>query len=304
VKCARCRRLLPALSEGALRPRRAHAVADHLSECSACRNLAGEQRRLTEAMAACAPPALDPALRARVLARALPLVPEAPRPRWSWRPQGVWAWAPATALFLVLVVGYWLTNHRATPRTAAVASVVVGEVEQRPSEIASWQPVHVGDEIPAGAQILSHEHGMVTLETTSGTTVSIAPQSAVALQGPSEIAPERGRLMTHARPGLRIVTPAGRIVAHSEGSRIALAVDGSVTVAVTGGEATWVSPSGDVPLPANQVSALNPTAMSASRTSWDRASWSWLAELEQARARQLLGETHPSLLPGLDEGRR
>lgn len=298
MRCARCRRLLSAFRERALRPRLARAVALHLAACSACRSLAEEERALVETLAETTPPPLAPALRTRILHTIIPLARTAPAPRWAWSPPRALAWAPVAALLLIFV-GLWFAHHRPRPKTAAVATVVVGEVEHRRDALSSWQPLRAGDRLPEGSQILSRERGMALVETLAEVTLSIAPETALAIESPNLIAAERGRVLAEAPRAVFITTPAGRLETRGSGGRLALEVADAVSTAVSRGQVTWVAAatSAEVDLPTGQVTALDPQTASLRPAQWVASSWDWLEALHEARARDLLRETHPSLLP-------
>jgi hypothetical protein len=219
-------------------------------------------------------------------------------PLW---PRLAWAVAPVLLVALVTTV-LWGGLLARRPADVAIVNVVFGEVEHRSSASASWRPIQPGDVLPAGVHVMSRSNGMAILEMEAGTTISLAPESTLSIVGTGRMATDRGRVVISSVRPLRVFTPAGDLRVPRGSGRLALDIDEEqdVSVSVTGYSVAW-SPDGygALNLDHGLIASLDPRAASITPISWDVREWGWLHTLELARARQLIRETHPSLLPAL-----
>lgn len=302
MNCSRCQRLLAPLREGTLRPRVARAAASHLAACDACRMVADAQGRVGEVLAGFSPPPLRSSLRETLLQRVAREAPVRPiRPRADWFPR----WAPAAtaaALCFALTAAVWLNLRGHTDPSVAIARVVVGEVEHRVGADGQWHPLRAGDLLPERSQLMSRENGMAIVETDGGVSLSMAQQTAVSIVDAESIAWDGGRMVASASEGLRVHTPVGAIVFRRAGGSLAISSEAGDDPGVAMGPvgAVWENEtSGSVILPAGSTSDLIGASGTTRPTRVHFPGWTWLQDLEQARARELLRETHPSLLPPL-----
>jgi hypothetical protein len=209
----------------------------------------------------------------------------------------------APVLLLALVaVGLWgdLLNRR--PADVAIVNVVFGEVEHRSSPSASWRPIQPGDVLPAGVQVMSRSNGMAILEMEAGSTISLAPESNLCIADAGRMITDHGRVVIRSVRPLRVLTPAGDLHVPRGSGRLTLDIgdEQDVSVSVTGYSVAWAPEGyGALSLDHGLVASLDPRAASISPISWDVREWEWLHTLELAQARQLIRETHPSLLPAL-----
>jgi hypothetical protein len=280
-------------------------VERHLTKCEACREEARREGALVSVLEDRRSLPLGLALRDRVVRRMLQAVRPAEPHRGSLLRRLPIAWAPAAAL-VVIVLGLWALWHWHDSRTmsgAAVVTLVVGEVEQRGPGGDNWRPVHVGDHLAEGSHILSRARGMLVFEMRSGATVSVGPDSAVSLMGRATLSAERGSLVAQTRAPLLIETPAGRVHTPNRAGQIGMVVGDVLEVAVAGYTAMWESGEPLPPISGRDLASLDSEATGPRLRPLDMRLLSWLGELERQRVRQLLRETHPSLLPPVEPGR-
>jgi hypothetical protein len=140
----------------------------------------------------------------------------------------------------------------------------------------------------------------------AGSTISLAPESNLSITDSGWMVTDRGRVVISSVRPLSVRTPAGDLHVPRGSGRLALDIgeEQGVSVSVTGYSVAW-SPVGygEFSLDHGLVASLDPRAASITPTSWDVQEWGWLHTLELARARQLIRETHPSLLPALPSDR-
>ncbi|MBN1478125.1 zf-HC2 domain-containing protein [Candidatus Sumerlaeota bacterium] len=307
MRCSRCQRLLSPLREGLLPPRTAQAVSSHLSQCGACREVAESERSVVETLEGLSPPPLEASLRGALVRR---MIREAPESRSRVERAPLWprlAWAVAPVLLVALVVGsLWGGLLNRQPAEVAIVNVVFGEVEHRGSANASWRPIQPGDVLPAGVQVMSRSNGMAILEMEGGSTVSLAPESTLSIVDRGRMSTDRGRVVIRSVRPLRVLTPAGDLHVPRGSGRLALDIgeEQDVSVSVTGYSVAWAPNAYEaLSLDHGLVASLDPRSARVTPITWDVREWGWLHTLELARARQMIRETHPSLLPALSPER-
>jgi hypothetical protein len=306
VKCTTCRRLLAPLSEGTLSARRARRVEDHLVSCPDCREESQAAEGIAAALHDFRPTPLEPALRTaltrRVAHAARTAAKEPPR---GWIPLGLRSLldlrtlAPVAATLLVgaIGLGVWQGVERRSEPAQVVVQIVFGEVEQRGVEGESWRPVRAGDALPLGSRLLCREKGMLVFKTDAGDSVTLGPQTVAQVVESSTISVERGTTLIEPRGSVNLMTPAGSLRTRGGRGELYVAVDNDVQMVSPNLSVAWETPSGFVEVPAGLPMAQGLSGEGLRPMAWDAEPWSWLEILAHMRAREVLRETHPSLLP-------
>lgn len=193
MTCSDVRKLLPGLALGDLDAEPAALVADHLAECTGCRQESGVLGRTLGLLRAA--PFVAPSTDRRSAAVAAMarthaeqserLLVRRPRP---WLP-----WATAVAFLLALGTALLVRSNGLAFQVAGLK----GRAELRDPDSGRWRPVSDGMKVSVGDRLLTYPGSRVRL-SSGATELVLDEETSIEVLAPARVTLDRGRLLALA----------------------------------------------------------------------------------------------------------